>query len=277
MNSTELEALKDNHNDTSIVIKPADKGGATVIWSTTAYEEEALRQLNNPQHYKKCPSSLTHDHHRFISQRLQDLGRAGILPNDSEKLLINQDCRISPFYLLPKIHKPNTPGRPIVSGIDSPTDKISHTVDRILRPFVSKLPSHIKDTRHFISKITDIGHHHEDDIMVTIDVSSLYTSIPHQDGLKAIRSTLSQSPHLPISLDIVCELAEMTLTMNTFQFKNHHYQQIQGTAMGTKMAPSYANIFMGVLECEMLKTTDLQPSLWLRFIDDIFIDDIPCF
>jgi len=39
--------------------------------------------------------------------------------------------------------------------------------------------------------------------------------------------------------------------------------------MGTKMAPSYANIFMGRLEQQLLKSVDLKPDLWLRFIDDI--------
>lgn len=106
--------------------------------------------------------------------------------------------------------------------------------------------------------------------MVTIDVSSLYTSIPHQDGLDSIRSTLENQSHLVIPPDVITELAEMTLTMNTFRFQDHHYHQIQGTAMGTKMAPTYANIFMGKLETDMLQTTDLKPSLWLRFIDDIF-------
>lgn len=115
--------------------------------------------------------------------------------------MINPDCRISPFYLLPKIHKVNNPGRPIVSGIDSPTDCISHTIDRILRPFVAKLPSHIKDTRDFIGKLEKFGPLHEDDIMVTIDVSSLYTSIPHKDGLEAIQHTLRDYPYLPIPLE----------------------------------------------------------------------------
>lgn len=40
--------------------------------------------------------------------------------------------------------------------------------------------------------------------------------------------------------------------------------------MGTKMVPSYANLFMGVLETDMLSCSELQQSLWLRFIDDIF-------
>ena len=40
--------------------------------------------------------------------------------------------------------------------------------------------------------------------------------------------------------------------------------------MGTKMAPSYANIFMGKLEEEFLVTQSNQPAVWWRYIDDIF-------
>ena len=44
--------------------------------------------------------------------------------------------------------------------------------------------------------------------------------------------------------------------------------------MGTPMAPSYANIFMGKIESDLLNEyeskTGLKPTLWLRFLDDIF-------
>lgn len=270
LNPSELLALKDLQQDDSIVIKPADKGGATVIWSTPLYEQEALRQLNNRQHYRTCHASLTHDHHQTITHRLKELSLAGHLPPDSEKSLIHPFPRISPFYLLPKIHKPSVPGRPIVSGIDSPTDRISHVLDRILRPYVARLPSHIKDTRDFLCKLQSLGPLHDDDIMVTIDVSSLYTSIPHEEGIESVRQTLDQDRNLPIPLPTILELVEMTLTMNTFKFKNQHFHQIQGTAMGTKMAPNYANIFMGILEKQLIDSSDLHPSIWLRFIDDIF-------
>ena len=46
--------------------------------------------------------------------------------------------------------------------------------------------------------------------------------------------------------------------------------QVQGTAMGTKMAPSYACLFMGVLEQRILECSPDKPLLWVRFIDDIF-------
>jgi hypothetical protein len=45
--------------------------------------------------------------------------------------------------------------------------------------------------------------------------------------------------------------------------------QINGTAMGTKMAPSYANIFMGKLEKLIIQSAPHKPLSWFRFIDDV--------
>ena len=41
--------------------------------------------------------------------------------------------------------------------------------------------------------------------------------------------------------------------------------------MGTKMAPAYANIFMGTLESRILSQTNPSPIHWKRYIDDIFL------
>ena len=42
---------------------------------------------------------------------------------------------------------------------------------------------------------------------------------------------------------------------------------MQGTAMGTKMAPSYA--IMDSPERQLIESEPLQPALWKRYIDDI--------
>ena len=39
--------------------------------------------------------------------------------------------------------------------------------------------------------------------------------------------------------------------------------------MGTKMAPAYANMFMGRLEKQLLMSVTMRPFSWLRFIDDM--------
>ena len=41
--------------------------------------------------------------------------------------------------------------------------------------------------------------------------------------------------------------------------------------MGTAMGPAYASIFMGKLEQDFLKSRSLAPSIWLKFLDDIFM------
>ena len=41
--------------------------------------------------------------------------------------------------------------------------------------------------------------------------------------------------------------------------------------MGTKLAPSYVNLFMTKFEENYVYTYHLQPKLWKRFIDDIFL------
>ena len=67
------------------------------------------------------------------------------------------------------------------------------------------------------------------------------------------------------------ECLELVLHGNIFEFNNELFIQKIGTAMGTKLAPTYACLFMGFLEEEFLevKYKGLQPRLWKRYIDDI--------
>ena len=62
-----------------------------------------------------------------------------------------------------------------------------------------------------------------------------------------------------------------SLENNVFEFNEQFYLQTQGTAMGTKMAPAYANLFMGKLEEHLLHLAQKHIHTWKIFIDDIFI------
>ena len=67
--------------------------------------------------------------------------------------------RIPIFYTLIKIQKPKLVGRPIISGCDCPTERISSFVDTLLQPIAQKQKSFIKNTTDFISFVeqTKIG------------------------------------------------------------------------------------------------------------------------
>ena len=59
------------------------------------------------------------------------------------------------------------------------------------------------------------------------------------------------------------------LTLNNFSFDGEHYQQTNGVAMGTKMGPNYANLFVGFVEKQIFEQyTDPNPDYLGRYIDD---------
>ena len=75
------------------------------------------------------------------------------------------------------------------------TSKISKYVDLHLQPSVRSLTSHIKDTTDFINKITQVKNIPDDAILVSMDVRSLYTNIPNDEGVNAVKEALDKEPN----------------------------------------------------------------------------------
>jgi hypothetical protein len=99
-----------------------------------------------------------------------------------------------------------------------------------------------------------------------LDVTALYTNLPHEEGIQAMRNFLT--PKLsPTKANMIAELTKLVLTGNIFEFNEQLFIQMSGTAMGTRMAPPYNCIFLAELEEKLLKNS---PKVWRRYIDDIF-------
>ena len=65
-------------------------------------------------------------------------------------------------------------------------------------------------------------------------------------------------------------MAEFVLKNNYFKFNGKVKQQISGTAIGTKFAPTYACVFMDQVEIDFLRAQENVPFVWFRYIDDVF-------
>ena len=131
--------------------------------------------------------------------------------------------------------------------------------------------SYLRDTKDFLSKLHALEKFPVDAIIASVDVVNLYPSTPHQDGLSALSKFLVQQGMPKPEVSDVYALAQFLLTGNYFTFDSDRFLQISGTAIGTRMAPTYAIIFMHILETQMLKEVPYRPFIWLRFIDDIFM------
>ena len=100
--------------------------------------------------------------------------------------------------------------------------------------------SYVKDTNHFLKKIMDLDGLPEGAISCTVDVVGLYPSMPHEEGLEALREVLEHWENDTVSTDTLLELGRIVLKNNFFDFNGNFYQQLRGTAIGTKCHPSYA-------------------------------------
>ena len=174
------------------------------------------------------------------------MNRDNIINEEIKRFLIQTDPKPGRFYILPKVHKQGNPGRPIVSSNSHTTERISQFVDHHLKPLVQITQSFIKDTTHFLNKLEQLGQLPPNALLVTLDVSSLYTNIPHNEGITPSRHFLDTRDRNSsiVGTETLCDLIRMILTMNNFTFNDKHYLQIHGTAMGTRMVPYYANLLL---------------------------------
>ena len=276
--SDHSEIIKQLQHNQNIIIKPADKGSKIVIMDSQQYILEANRQLNNPKYYKKIDNNF----HSFTLQKIrpiiQSLYYKKYLTAKQRDFLYGSDTpRNRLFYLLPKIHKPPStwtvphavpPGRPIVSDCSSATYNISQYIDHFLGPLSSRHPSYLKDTYHFLSIIRPmlVPTH---SLIFTIDIDSLYTNINTTLGLQTIQTIFNRYPDPKRPDKEILTLLELCLKYNDFEFNGNQYLQVEGTAMGHRYAPSYANLYMSEWEREVLELCPLKPLLYLRFLDDI--------
>lgn len=143
------------------------------------------------------------------------------------------------FYTLPKIHKDTQkpPGRPIVIGMGSLTEKCCQFLDFFLQKHTVSLNSYVRDSLYLIQQLDGIVLP-PNTILVTCDVESLYTNIAHQDCLEAVVYFLqSESNTLTPFHSFLLALLYFVLKHNFFIFHLQYYLQVRGVDMGAKRAP----------------------------------------
>ena len=114
--------------------------------------------------------------------------------------------------------------------------------------------SYIRDSNDFINKIKNLKNIPSNSILVTADVVGLYSSIPHELGLNAIKKALENRESKSVSTSDVLKMLGFVLENNYFEFNGNVKQQLSSTAIGTKCAPPYACIFMNKVEIGLLES-----------------------
>ena len=242
-NADERQVLRNHKRNTEVVIRKTDKGSAVVVITRDRYIADAYRQLSDADVYQQVSSTVVFDVIDEVKDILSRLQKSGVITEDMSTYAVPVDSKPAHFYILPKDHMTGCPGRPIVSVVGSPTEGLSELVDHFIQPFVPNIPSYIRDAQDSLDRLHAICPLPVESILCTVDVTALYPSIPHDDGLANLRNALLVNSIPTLTIDGICDMTELVLKRNVFEFNKKYFIQTSGTAIGTKLAPGYANLF----------------------------------
>ena len=151
------------------------------------------------------------------------------------------------LYGLAKVHKNNTPLRPVLSMPGSPYFKLSEKITQWLSVIPeSKINTSTKQVADSIKTI-DLD---QDEVVISLDVVSLYTNIAVKEAIVEAANKLYSGDVDPPPVDRetfiqLTELATLNVIMSTV---DGYYRQVDGLAMGSQPAPLLANICLSTFE-----------------------------
>ena len=265
-------------NNKSITIRKADKGSSFVIMNTKEYTSEAYRQLNDAKFYKKLTEPLHPKNATVLNEIIKNAFKRHLINYKTANFLMNNGTyNTRKFYILPKIHKEINkwtnpfcpPGRPIISDVKTESSNAAHFIDFYINKHAQKLPSYVKDSFDFVSKLKNITIE-KNDLFITGDVNSLYTNMNLNRTVAVIKKLFKNTYDPGRPDELIIKLLDFTLKNNDFEFNNEYFLQTCGCAMGKKYSPGLANLYLESLDRFILNYQN-KPKTYLRYLDDIFI------
>ncbi len=119
-----------------------------VVLDKQDYVEKGFKHLSDRETYKELGQDTTMEVAAKVTSTVRAMYQDGwIDKNTAEYLLPPNPVRTQEMYFLTKIHKNPHSERPIVSGCNGPTERVSAYMDHWLQPLAQSLPSYIKDSK----------------------------------------------------------------------------------------------------------------------------------
>lgn len=250
-------------NKKDLFVMKADNGNSVVVVDKSDYDS-AMQSMIDDGPYKEVRNPLNK-----IKTVVWDMVDRYIelFPGYWKFRMLPSYRRVPRIYGLPKIHKPGNKYRPIVSNINAPNYPLSKWLCSRFATFEQFDRFSVKNSIALTEKLKNIRLE-SDEILVSFDISSYFTSVPVNEALNCLESWLDRQKLDHMMTDALLELTKACAEHTYFQFRGKYYEQTEGMAMGNSLSPFLCNLFINRLEEELAKD-ELFPSTWIRYVDDV--------
>ena len=274
ISSADKKVIKDL-KEKDLVCLPSDKGTEFCIIQKDRYSQAALDHLNDFNTYQKVPRMTAKTIENKVNIAWKNVCSRNKFPPFVIKSFITSNTDLPKFYHLIKTHKtgPGIKIRPIVSNINGPTQRISWLLSRALEPTLRNVPAHLENSYELIKCIQDGDSNNRNKALpypCSLDVVSLYTSIPIQEAIDNTVNKIEHSSTYHLSRHDIAELLNVTLHNMYFTFEDRIFRQKEGLPMGSSISGILAILFMDKLERIALSSYRLI-SPYKRYVDDIYL------
>ena len=262
-------AAKSLREDSTIVIRKADKSNMYVIMDRGEYDQKLREILSDESKFEKITRNPVDELKKKAYTIIKSVNQ-----KCNKKLLKEPIGDFEPGYIYGnvKTHKPGNKLRPIISQVTTPTYKTAKELDEIIKPYIpAKYMLKSRDEFINILKTTK-----PKNAPSSLDVESLFTNVPVRETIKIILENVYNHETLPPPAIPAADLEELLLLCTTsVPFRGvdgNMYVQKDGMSMGSPLGPTFANFYMAHHENKVLSLPNMSPNIYCRYVDDIFTD-----
>ncbi|BHF63907.1 hypothetical protein SprV_0200690200 [Sparganum proliferum] len=189
LSKVERDALRELKADKDLVIVPADKGRSTVVLDRKEYLQKAKGLLEDRQFYVPCATNPVKALTREINATLLALENSGAIIQTKRRMARPQDTTLTGFYGLPKVHNDGARLRPIESLKGTPLYGLAKWLFRRLKFLTAESDTTVSSSAQFLEKLKGVSLH-PNEVMVSFNVRSLFTSVPQDLAIETIELLL---------------------------------------------------------------------------------------
>ncbi|UYV67704.1 hypothetical protein LAZ67_5001653 [Cordylochernes scorpioides] len=242
---------------------------SVVILNTEDYINRMKTHLNNTEFFIKIEPQEASKSITAFKKSIHQLLKTQIIDQSLKKQILENPGTHPYIYGLPKIHKKNTPLRPIVAYNQSPAYFLSKHLANRLSEITKNLPYIVKNPEEILQKMKNFKLK-ADHRIVSYDVKDLYTSLPHDLIMDSLQTILIKHKEAYPDHLAILKLTKICLKSTTVKFTGEYYNQIKGTPMGSPLSTILAEIVLSTIDSWITEAKPNEILIWSRYVNDIF-------